>query len=314
VGGEMNFKSILVLLAFTCLAFAQVEKLVIDDFLVDTSPLIILINDQNSFPISQVGYTEDSGILGGQRDLILTVTGGSNNQVITSGVSTDSWYVATPNAAAGSAIVQYDGVDNSETVNPTGLGAIDLTAEQANSFHFRIQSDHPTQYTIGVYTPAGDSFYTLEVQGGNSIVQYEVSFSSFPQPVDFTRVGAIVLELRALTNVDAFIVGFATWGPEIVSPSPTPSVTPSTSPTATPTPSRTPEPVIDWYTFDDDDEGKSPCGDEPDRITYFLRDNDVVYYFYGFPDPVVELSSTNSASTLFSGFTVMIVVLLVNLF
>jgi len=38
---------------------------------------------------------------------------------------------------------------------------------------------------------------------------------------------------------------------------------------------------VEWYTFDDDDEGRSPCG-EVERQTYFLADDNLIYYyFYG---------------------------------
>jgi len=300
----MNFKSLILVLVFACLAFAQQQKLVIDTFEVDTGTLIIIIDSQQ-LPQTLTNSTRDELILGGERDLILTAVSGRDNQVLTSGVATSAWSVSTPNDVSGLAQIQYDGFDNSPILNPTGLGNFDLTANQANSFSFLIQSDLATEYTVGIYTATGNRFFTIEVEGGDVPNEYIVPFSSFNQTGDFSQVGAITLELAAFTNVDALVIFFATFGPNTTVPVPPP-------PPPVPAPSRTPEPEVEWYTFDDDDEGRSPCGDEPDRVTYFLEDNDVVYYyFYGF-DPVVEFSSVSSAPLLVTGMLTFFA--LINLF
>merc|ERR1711898_76792 len=73
-------------------------------------------------------------------------------------------------------------------------------------------------------------------------------------------------------------------------PPPTPGASPSPSPAG----------GFTWYTFDDDDNGRSPCGDEPDRRTYWVSDDNLIYYyFYGFDRPqVLADESANSGAII----------------
>merc|ERR1712000_318697 len=192
-----------------------------------------------------------------------------------------TWNVATPNGATGTGILQYDGVDGSFNRNEQGLGNLDLTLDQANGFRFLIFSDLPTDYTFRVYTSTGLGTAELSVPGGANVFnEYTILFSQFSGAANFAQVGAIEIEVQLLPNVDSLISSFTTIGPAIATSSPNPSQAPAAS--------RSPDAEIDWYTFDDDDNGRSPCGDEPDRKTYFLQDDNIIYYyFYGLPDPVV---------------------------
>jgi len=290
----MNFKALL-LLVVVGLAACQVQKRIIDDFLVDTNTLIILI-DTDLLPQTLVGSTQDPNILGGERDLSVTAETGLDNNVLTAGVSGGLWAVSTPNGASGFAVMQYDGLDNSPVLNPVGLGSIDITADSAFAFQLVVQTDIDTEYTIDLFSVGGGSGSAiLEVPGGNTAVQFLVLYTDFDGNVDFTAISAIQITVECHENVDALLLTFTTWGPS------TPSQTATPAPPAF-TASKSPNPYVSWYTFDDDDEGISPCGDEGDRRTYFLEDGDIVYYyFYGFPDPEPVLISVNSGSLLASG-------------
>jgi hypothetical protein len=294
----MNIKATLFLLVVVvAIASAQtnVPKRVIDDFLVDTNTLIISLTPDDPVPTTLTGGTTDGGILGGERDLSLTAEEAQNNVVLTSGVSGGFWSVSTPNGASGFSFLQYDGVDGSTNLNPDGLGGVDLTSDSAFAFQLVVQSDLVTEYTLTVYSlGGGQGSATIDIPAGNSPNQFLIAYTDFDGDVDFTEVGAIEILVEAHQNVDALMFDFTTWG-AVVSPSGTP-------PPVQVSASRTPEPYIEWYTFDDDDDGVSPCGDEPDRRTYFLEDGDIVYYnFYGFPDPVVPYESVSGASTLAAG-------------
>merc|ERR1712137_953371 len=247
-------------MGLSCVALGQVTKLILDPFEPDTNTVIILIQNGN-LPQTETAFTQGSQIVGGERDLSLTANSGNNNEVLTSGVAGGTWNVATPNGATGTGILQYDGVDGSFNRNEQGLGNLDLTLDQANGFRFLISSDLPTDYTFRVYTSTGLGTAELSVPGG----------------ANFAQVGAIEIEVQLLPNVDSLISSFTTVGPAVATPSPNPSQAPAAS--------RSPDAEIDWYTFDDDDNGRSPCGDEPDRKTYFLQDDNIIYYyFYGLPD------------------------------
>jgi len=292
----MNFKALflLVVVAFA-LAQTGVQKLTIDSFLVDTTTIIISLTPADSVPSTKVGGTVDAGILGGERDLLLTAQTFTNNVVLTSGVSGGFWAVSTPNGASGISLLQYDGVDGTTTLNPQGLGGIDLTTAGASAFQLVAQSDLVTEYTITVYSAGGaQGSREIPIPAGNAPNQFLVLYSDFDGNVDFTKVGAIEVLCQAHENVDALMFDFTTFG-AVVSLSGTP-------PPVQVSQSKTPEPNIEWYTFDDDDDGVSPCGDEPDRRTYFLEDGDIVYYnFYGFPDPAIPYASVSGASVLVAG-------------
>jgi len=269
----MRFATLFVLFFFTCFTLAQnrVDVLVLDPFTPDTDPLIILVQS-SSLPQSLSGSTSDTAIVGGERDLLLTATSGSDNSIITSGVSDGQWSVSTPHDAAGFSVMQYDGIDGSTTLNPTGLNGLDLTSGGADSLHCFIQSDHATTYTFTIYSAAGSSVFVANVAGTDSLTEFFLAFNDFTGTATFGSVGAIEIRVEALVDVDTFITIFGTAGPT------------SNPPPPPPPPGVSPSPVGSlWYTFDDDDEGVSPCG-EVDRPTFFLADDNIIYYyFYGLP-------------------------------
>merc|ERR1712137_260813 len=80
-----------------------------------------------------------------------------------------------------------------------------------------------------------------------------------------------------------------------------------------PSPSPTPAAGFTWYTFDDDDNGRSPCGDEPDRRTYWVSDDNIIYYYFfggNQRDVVVVDDSASSASALVAGLSFVVALLI----
>ena len=286
----MNIKVILVLLAlFACAVTAQREdKTIIDPFTVRT-PALVLATTADPFPQSVEASTQDANILGGERDLTIVCEQGADNLVLTTGVTQGQWSVATPNSASGYALMQYDGIDGSIQLRSTGLGGVDMTAGSADGIRALIQTDIDTEYTFTVYGMNGEvSSIQQDIPGTDTTSEYILPFSSFTGNTDFTRVGAVEILIEAFDNVDTFVSVFRTTGP-VVSPSATPT------PGASPSPS--PAGGFTWYTFDDDDNGRSPCGDEPDRRTYWVSDDNIIYYyFYGFDRPQVLAESANSGA------------------
>ena len=292
----MNAKVIFLLFAvFACVVLGQgrEDKLTIDPFVPETATIIILIESTDLLPIQDERFTQDAGILGGERDLSLTAESGNANLVLTTGVTGGLWSVSTPNSARGFALMQYDGLDASLGLRENGLGEVNLVVNSADAFHLRIQSDIVTEYTFTVYSPGGaSSSFALSIPGDDTTNEYFVEFDSFTGNADFSRVGAMEILIEAFDNVDTFVEFFATSGP-VVSPTPTPTPFPDV-----PSPSPIVPGGFTWYTFDDDDNGRSPCGDEEPRRTYFVKDDNIIYYyFYGLEEPQV-LDSSSSASMI----------------
>merc|ERR1711974_443100 len=180
---------------------------------------------------------------------------------------------------------------------------IDITANQAQQFRFVIESDFATIYTLIINDMQGRSSDLIVDAIGDDVERdYTFDFNSFVGNADFTNVGSIVLEVEAFAEVDTVITFFGTIGPSNQpsasrTPNPPPPPPPGASPSQTPTP--TPAPSgngFTWYTFDDDDNGRSPCGDEQPRKTYFVSDDNIIYYyFFGVNDHLVTTTESGSS-------------------
>merc|ERR1719227_98817 len=202
--------------------------------------------------------------------------------------------------------MQYDGIDGSIQLRSTGLGGVDMTAGSADGIRALIQTDIDTEYTFTVYGMNGEvSSIQQDIPGTDTTSEYIFPFSSFTGNTDFTRVGAVEILIEAFDNVDTFVSVLRTSGP-VVSPSATPT------PGASPSPS--PAGGFTWYTFDDDDNGRSPCGDEPDRRTYWVSDDNIIYYYFFGGNQrdrvVVDNDSASSASALVAGISFVVALLI----
>jgi hypothetical protein len=285
----MAWKAGLILLCFILGAFAQttrVQKSIIDDYVVETPVIVIAITSTTVLPFQQFATTLDSNVLGGERDLILRANSGSAGRVFTSGVSEGQWNVATPNGASGVSSTQYDGTDASDNLNPKGLGGIDLTSSSVDSFKLTIQTDISTTYVIDVTDMSGgSSTQSINIPGAPGVINdYFVTFVTFTGNADFTKAGSVTLTIQGFDNVDTLVNIFSLAAPD-TTPPPPPGVSPSPSPI----------PGDTWYRFDDDDDGKSPCGEEADEQTVFLADYNIIYYyFYGFQRPYIYVSNPNN--------------------
>ena len=285
-------KVLVVLLLAVAFCFAQSEiKLTIDPFTVDTAPVIIVIENPADLPVSAERSVQAGNVLGGERDLLLTVEDGSEGLLLSTGVSNGAWNMGTPNSASGYALLQYDGVDGTSALNRNGL-SVDLTANGASAFRAVIESDVETSYVFRIFTGNSESTFTQRIPGTQSSAEYFFNFAEFTGNADFTNVGAIELQVNAFDNVDSYISFFGTHGPVVA-----PSTSPAPQPSRSPSPSGVPE----WYTFDDDDNGVSPCSTNEKRRTYFLTESNIIYYyFYGFNDPYQNeyLTASDASSAL----------------
>lgn len=154
-----------------------------------------------SGPLS--AFSEVIGIdsIGGARDFVVNRT--SNNLLFVQAVSNtpfaDYFFYDAADLTAGSAAIQYDGIDNSPTIDTNGLyvGGKGLNLIEpltsGNGFRFLAASDLDADVIINVWTGAGQTLATASVVVAASAFtfqEYFVPFASFAG-ADFTDVGAI---------------------------------------------------------------------------------------------------------------------------
>ena len=190
-------------------------KVVVDDFAIDSEPVVIVLAAVAPPSVAGSNFQQQSNILGGERDITLTVLTGSVGRVFTAGVSDGQFVIACPNGASGSVVVQYDGVDGSANLSLTpGLGGLDLTASNGVGFKVSATSDISTSFSVTAYSGNGNKGSVSKTVVGNPdvVTDYLIAFSEYPSTVDFTDIVALELTVNANENVDFFINTFVTYG------------------------------------------------------------------------------------------------------
>ncbi|MCZ7649007.1 MAG: hypothetical protein M5U26_27750 [Planctomycetota bacterium] len=131
--------------------------------------------------------------LGGERDLTVTEDGGGTaSAAVAGGVLTYT------QDTAGILELQYDGVDGSGTLDPTGLGGLDFTAGGTlNAISISGSSTGSFSTTIEVFTDGSNSStFTFTFDGTTPdpfVVPFECFSANLGAGADFTDVGALVL-------------------------------------------------------------------------------------------------------------------------
>jgi len=321
--------AVLICVGYAAAAAGRVDILVLDTFESngDQNSCSIQLNDtvpSNTFPLIDfssfsTGNANSAALIGGERDLQLTALTGVAFSLYTSDVSFGQWSLSTPSQASSQALLQYDGIDGSINLNTKGFEAItgasggyDLTVtSKADGLHLTIVTDLDTQYTFNIYdVNGGSSTLVNSAVGGDITDEVQLLFTSFKGNVDYTKVGAIEVRIEGLDNVDTATTLFALSGPTAVAPSAS-SVPPP------PGASKTPGNGFTWYTVDDDFD-RLPCADEPPRRSYFVSNENIVYYyFYKFDEYInayqgsqiiIEISSSSAISfSLFAGLIALLV-------
>lgn len=215
-------------------------RLTIDDYRTGFNSALVIINSTTTFPAEAESIFTDpgnpSGLLGGERDLQVTVESGASGRPISSSVGNGEWEVSTPNGASGFVVLQWDGKDSTTDISFNGLGALDLTAGgTSQAFNISLETDISTQFNFFVYSPDGRSCENqVTIPDGEGItVNYYITFNEFVGDCSFSNVGALEILVEAFDNVDALCRFYGVVG-EPVSPSPRPSGTPTPSPTPSP--------------------------------------------------------------------------------
>ncbi len=157
--------------------------------------------------------------VGGERDLVVVRTAGDGRVSFTANdLSLGYLELAARLAAVGQGTATWDGDDNDpNTLDPSGLGGIDLTEGGTNSaFRMAVGSDHPSvMLTLTIYTDAGNSSSTtFEVNDTGSatpdtanpaLIEFDDLTVLDGAGADLTNVGAIVVEIDGVLDAQ---VGF----------------------------------------------------------------------------------------------------------
>jgi len=208
-----------------------------------------------------------SGLLGGERDVQVTIANGAGTLRADVGESrAGAFSHAAAGRVRGSTALTYDGNDDdAASFNPTGLGGVDLTV---GGSHTSVAvalpfADLGAAVSVAVWSDATHcSLRTLPAPAGTTpadgrVLQFRFGdFGTGPGctgPAVFSHVGAVTLAIdgTGVGATDVSIELFETMA------DPTPTATPTQPPTATPTITPSPTPVCgDGIT-----EGGEACDD-----------------------------------------------------
>ena len=178
------------------------------------------------------GSVSAAAILGGHREVLVNAVSGTGTvQVVVNQNSNSLFNYSESPSTVGNSTVIWDGTAGDHTtVNPIGLGGIDLTnGGTQDSFVFNIPfSDVPAQETVTVYTDATHvSQATLSVPMFSSNLQQRLKFSDFTalptlSAANFAQVGAITYSIQKDAGFSGFGLDFqlhsiVTVGPTVFS-------------------------------------------------------------------------------------------------
>jgi len=220
----MKFFALFCLFALCALTSAQEEnevKYVIDPFTIVTDTIIIIIPPegiQDGSPVTSSAFASGNNIMGEERDLLLTVTSGNGNLLLSTGVSGGQFSAATPNEARGNSLYQLDGIDGSTDLTPNGLfGHPNNNFLAGDAFAIRVlmEADLDGFVTFRFFSGsrAAECSRRIELTGDDTLREYIIPYSSLSQGCDMSNIGAIEIFILMNDNIDVIIQDFSTWGP-----------------------------------------------------------------------------------------------------
>lgn len=172
-------------------------------FTIDTfdTPQALSVNGPANTASSSVSGV---GIIGGHRDMEVNSTAGIPFLTWDADASVSipgKFNISAGPTIAGNTLLQWDGGDGSISLDPTGLGGIDITNGGLNTaIGIRVSSsDLASNFTLTVYDASdntGSTFSTANLavpSGIFSDTDFLVNFTDFVGGADLTNVGAIEL-------------------------------------------------------------------------------------------------------------------------
>ncbi len=193
---------------------SEAQSITIDSFTTNQSSLTLTFPPAGTTASSSVS---GGGVLGTERDIQVNLTAGVIAGNTMSAVVSSGFFSYSQDATiTGNSVTQWDGADGSPTLNPTGLGGIDLTVGGVqDAFLLNVEFDDlPVDVVLNVYTDAGNAS-TLSVTLPGLIfanTDFVLPYSSFSTLLgagaDFTNVGAITMTLGSAVTAPDVVVDF----------------------------------------------------------------------------------------------------------
>lgn len=180
---------------------ASAAVLVIDDFSTDQGPLSVspLLGPQ-----TDSSSASGAGIVGGERDLVLSTDPGASTFSSFAQASGGIVQLADNTQFQSDLLFQWDGADNDPgSLDVGGLGSLDLTQDGNNAFEIGLAFDDlPATLAMTVWSPNGDSSQVIFPSTGLIFTELSIfiPFALFSGSADFTNVGAIELLVSSPTN------------------------------------------------------------------------------------------------------------------
>lgn len=164
---------------------------IIDLFTTDQAELVD--GTVNGVGLSSSVVSAGGDILGTERDLFVELlsNGGVATREASIGVGGGVLDFSVDTLATGTGTVQWDGVDGSSTLDPTGLGGVDLTAG-GTLFGFSVTtlfSDAGYEFLVGAYTDANN--WTEISFSASAVVAPSTSFIPFSGFINPALCGAV---------------------------------------------------------------------------------------------------------------------------
>ena len=155
--------------------------------------------------------------LGGERDVTLQHTGPVGNLTLSVIASQQGNLALGSSAAQGFATLQYDGTDNSTSLNTVGLGGLDLQGSDPRAgLVLEIRTDLPAignEISVTVFSTATEfSIATIDYPAPDVVPSTVfIPFTSFTSgaaatgPADFANVGAIEMRFALASDQDVLV-------------------------------------------------------------------------------------------------------------
>jgi uncharacterized repeat protein (TIGR01451 family) len=162
--------------------------------------------------------------LGGYRTLFVQRTTSGGDVTLGADANIPAALEFTSGAASnGIYWITWDG-NGSQTLNPTGLGQVDLTSQGADTgMTLTLGADHDSGYAlVKVYSDAADWSWasvaipnTTDGSLGQSVFVPWTSFSTGGGAgANFAKVGAVQMEINGVSGIDGQVGAISTFGPK----------------------------------------------------------------------------------------------------
>lgn len=193
---------------------ASAQSISIDTFNTNQSSLSLTFPPSGTSASSSVS---GAGILGGERDVQVNLTGGVIAGNTMSAVVSSGFFSYSQDATiAGNALVQWDGTDGSSGLNATGLGGVDLTVggTQDGLLLNTFFDDLPVNVNITVYTDAANASKMSFVMPGllfsstNFVIPYNSFVTTLGAGANFANVGAVTMTLGSTVTAPDVVLDF----------------------------------------------------------------------------------------------------------